>query len=200
VIEFLSAERRAATIGMASHNPVASFEAIALPHLGAAYNLARWLMRNADDAEDVVQEAMLRALTYFDGFRGTNFRGWLLQIVRHTAYASLRLNRGVRIVSLDAEAGGAEAGAAIPELPDPGDDPETALLHERDRLLLDRLLERLPVELREVVVLRELQEFSYKEIAQITEAPIGTVMSRLWRARRLLAAAARTSSAAEKTA
>jgi RNA polymerase sigma-70 factor (ECF subfamily) len=200
VIEFLSAERRAATIGMASHNPVASFEAIALPHLGAAYNLARWLMRNAEDAEDVVQEAMLRALTYFDSFRGTNFRGWLLQIVRHTAYASLRLNRGVRIVSLDAAPGGAEAEAAVPELPDPGDDPETALLHERDRQLLDRLLERLPVELREVVVLRELQELSYKEIAQITEAPIGTVMSRLWRARGLLAAAAVASSAAEKTA
>lgn len=183
---------------MASHDPVASFEAIALPHLGAAYNLARWLMRNAEDAEDVVQEAMLRALTYFDGFRGTNFRGWLLQIVRHTAYASLRLNRGVLLVSLDAAPSGGEA--AIPELPDPGDDPETALLHERDRQHLDRLLERLPVELREVVVLRELQEFSYKEIAQITEAPIGTVMSRLWRARRLLTATAVASSAAEKTA
>jgi len=201
VLEFLFAQRRAAKIGMASPQPMASFEAIALPHLGAAYNLARWLMRNADDAEDVVQEAMLRALTYFDGFRGTNFHGWLLQIVRNTAYSSLRLNRGVRIVSLDAAPGGTdETEAAIPELPDPGDDPETALLHERDRQLLDRLLERLPVELREVVVLRELQELSYKEIAQITEAPIGTVMSRLWRGRRLLTAAAGASSAAEKTA
>jgi RNA polymerase sigma factor (sigma-70 family) len=161
-----------------------SFEAAVLPHLDAAYNLARWLMRNAQDAEDVVQEAMLRALTYFPGFRGENPRGWLLQIVRNAAYGSMKLNRGARLVSVEDE-------AALPELADPGDDPEAALMKEQDREGIARLLAALPVELRETLVLRELEEMSYKEIAEITAAPIGTVMSRLWRARRLLAAAAK---------
>ncbi len=180
-----------ADMGDAPRPAMASFEAMALPHLEAAYNLARWLMRNDQDAEDVVQEAMVRALTYFDGFRSTNMRGWLLQIVRHTAYASLGLNRGVTLVSIDAQSdpGNRESGH-IPDLPDPGDDPEHTLIRQRDREQLDTLLARLPVELREVVVLRELQELSYKEIAQITDAPIGTVMSRLWRGRRLLETAA----------
>jgi RNA polymerase sigma-70 factor, ECF subfamily len=164
-----------------------SFAAVALPHLDAAHNLARWLMGNATEAEDVVQEAMVRALTYFPGFRGDNPRGWLLQIVRNAAYASLRVKRGVVLVPIAAEA---ESGAAGIDLPEPGDDPEAALIHARDRDVLDRLIGALPVELRETLILRELEELSYKEIAQITDAPIGTVMSRLWRARHLLARSA----------
>ena len=161
-----------------------SFEAAVLPHLDAAFNLARWLMRNTQDAEDVVQEAMLRALTYFPGFRGENPRGWLLQIVRNAAYASMKLNRGAMMVSVGDD-------TALPEPADPGDDPEATLMKEQDRAQIGRLLATLPVELRETLVLRELEEMSYKAIAEITAAPIGTVMSRLWRARRLLAAAAK---------
>jgi RNA polymerase sigma-70 factor (ECF subfamily) len=163
----------------------AEFETVVLPHLDAAYNLARWLTRNPTDADDVVQEAVLRAATYFAGFRGVNPRAWLLQIVRNTAYASRALVRGAVTVALPDD----ERDSAIaPELVDTGDDPETALLKGEDRVRLTRLLAALPVELRETLVLREIEELSYKEIAQITQVPIGTVMSRLWRARRMLAA------------
>jgi len=165
-----------------------SFETAVLPHLDAAFNLARWLMRNAQDAEDVVQEAVLRALTYYPGFRGENPRGWLLQIVRNAAYAAMKLNPGDSRVA-------ANDDQALPELVDPADDPEASLIKERDRLHVATLLAGLPVELRETVVLREMEEMSYKEIAQITAAPIGTVMSRLWRARRLLAEAAKAEGA-----
>jgi RNA polymerase sigma-70 factor (ECF subfamily) len=168
--------------------PVAStgFEAVILPHLDAAYNLARWLTRNPADADDVVQEAALRAATYFSGFRGTNPRAWLLQIVRNVAYASKGLVRGAVMVALPGESG---SEAQMPELADPGDDPETALMRREDVRRVTRLLATLPAELRETLVLREIEELSYKEIAQITETPIGTVMSRLWRGRQLLAAA-----------
>ena len=163
------------------------FEAVILPHLDAAYNLARWLTRNAADADDVVQEAMLRAATYFSSFRGTNPRAWLLQIVRNVAYASKKLVRGgATMVPLP---GDGEGAAHMPELADPGDDPETALMRRDDARRVSRLLASLPSELRETIVLREIEELSYKEIAQITEAPIGTVMSRLSRGRKLLAGA-----------
>ena len=164
----------------------AEFEAVVLPHLDAAYNLARWLTRNPTDAEDVVQEAVLRAATYFTSFRGANARAWLLQIVRNTAYASRALVRGAVTVALP---GDDRNVPTAPELIDTGDDPETALLKREDRTRVTRLLAALPVELRETLVLREIEELAYKEIAQITQAPIGTVMSRLWRARRMLAAA-----------
>jgi len=160
-----------------------SFEAVVLPHLDAAYNLARWLMRGREEAQDVVQEAMVRALTYFPSFRGDNARGWLLQIVRNAAYASMKLNRGLVAVPIESQAGEDLA------LTDPGDNPEMALTKTQDLKLVHRLLAGLPVELREVLLLREMEEMSYKEIARVTEAPIGTVMSRLWRARRLLATA-----------
>jgi RNA polymerase sigma factor (sigma-70 family) len=155
-----------------------TFAQLALPHLDAAYNLARWLMRDADAAEDVVQEAMVRALTYFPGFRGENPRGWLLQIVRNTAYASMKLNRGAVLVPIDEGPGD--------DIADLRDDPEVALSRAQDRRTLETLMARLPVELRETLVLREFEELSYKEIARVTATPIGTVMSRLWRARRLL--------------
>ena len=160
-----------------------SFERVVLPHLDAAYNLARWLMRDADAAEDVVQEAMVRALSYFGGFKGINPRAWLLQIVRNTAYGSRALNRGAETVPI------ADDDTA-PELASEADDPETALLRTRESRKVRELVAALPVELRETLVLREFEELSYKDIAEATQTPIGTVMSRLWRARQLLARAA----------
>jgi RNA polymerase sigma-70 factor, ECF subfamily len=178
-------------MAMALEPDPASFEAVVLPHLDAATNLARWLVRNDEDAKDVLQEAVLRALTYFDGFRGVNARAWLLQIVRNTAYDSFRLNRGIQLVPMGAAAGlGGSEFRTVVHLADPSDDPEVALIKEDGRRQLDRVLERLEVELREVLVLRELEGLSYKDIAQITDVPIGTVMSRLWRARRMLARSA----------
>ncbi len=161
------------------------FAGVALPHLDAAYNLARWLTGNGAEAEDVVQEALVRALTYFPGYRGGNARAWLLRIVRNAAYAALNARR---------EGAGAaqplwDEDGGVPEPADPGDDPETALIRGRASAKLDELLQRLPPELKETLVLRELEELSYREIAEVTGAPVGTVMSRLWRARRLLAKA-----------
>ena len=163
-----------------------SFAAMALPHVDAAYNLARWLMGKDDEAEDVVQDAMVRALTYYPSFRGINPRAWILQIVRNTAYSALSARKVARLEPIAVS----EDDEGV-ELADPADTPETALLRARDARELDALLARLPVELRETIVLRELEEMSYRDIAQVTEAPIGTVMSRLWRARHLLAAAAK---------
>ncbi len=148
-----------------------------LPHLDAAYNLARWLVRDPHGAEDVVQEAMLRALTYFASFRGGNARAWLLQIVRTTALTALAA-RGAAPLAADEE--------AMAEIPAHDDDPEQALAAGEARSRLDAALAALPLELRECLVLRELEELSYKEIGRITGVPIGTVMSRLWRARQAL--------------
>ncbi len=157
-----------------------------LPHLDAAYNLARWLMRDREAAEDVLQEAMVRALTYFASFKGGNPRAWLLQIVRNTAYGSMALNRGVETVPIAGESD----DPASAELVAGGDDPEVALLRARECRQVRALIAALPVELRETLVLREFEEFSYKEIAEATQTAIGTVMSRLWRARQLLARSA----------
>jgi RNA polymerase sigma-70 factor (ECF subfamily) len=159
------------------------FARAALPHLDAAYNLARWLVRDPATAEDVVQDALVRAMTYFAGFRGTNPRAWLLQIVRTTAYTRLAARRPE--VPLEPEP--AEA------LPDPSDDPETALSRCEDHATLARILDSLPPELRECLVLRELEEMSYRDIAHVTGVPIGTVMSRLWRARQMLLGQAKES-------
>jgi RNA polymerase sigma factor (sigma-70 family) len=158
---------------------------VVLPHLDAAYNLARWLMRDVEAAEDVLQEAMVRALTYFASFKGVNPRAWLLQIVRNTAYGSMALNRGIEMVPITAE-----SGETTVELVSADDDPEAALLRTREARQVRRLVAGLPVELREALVLREFEELSYKDIAEATQTPIGTVMSRLWRARQLLARAA----------
>ncbi|HEV8033057.1 MAG TPA: sigma-70 family RNA polymerase sigma factor [Stellaceae bacterium] len=168
-----------------SRNP--SFEAVVLPHFDAAHNLARWLMRDGPAAEDVLQDAMVRALTYFPSFKGVNPRGWLLQIVRNAAYSSMKLNRGIELVPI---ATGEDDPGAIADLPSLDDDPEISLIKAKDRCRVRQLIGTLPVELRETLVLREIEELSYKDIAEVTRTPIGTVMSRLWRARRLLVQAA----------
>ncbi|MGH7047412.1 MAG: sigma-70 family RNA polymerase sigma factor [Stellaceae bacterium] len=164
-----------------------SFEAVVLPQLDAAHNLAHWLVRDPAAAEDVLQEALLRALKYFSSFRGVNPRAWLLQIVRNTAYDSAKVDRGVQFVPLGGSTDEDEIGV---DLPSGEDDPETTLIRSRDRCRAHRLIADLPVDLRETLVLRELEELSYKEIAEVTRVPIGTVMSRLWRARQLLLRAA----------
>ena len=156
------------------------FEAVALPHLDAAYALARWLTRNDADAADVVQEACLRAFRYFDSFRDGDARSWLLQIVRRTCYSWLERNRPTDVVSLEAET---EFGDNVATA---SGDAEALLESRSDLRRLDQLIEALPVPLRETIVLRELHELGYREIAEVTGAPIGTVMSRLNRARSLL--------------
>ncbi len=146
-----------------------------LPHLGAAYNLARWLVGSQHDAEDVVQESYLRALKFFTGFRGGNGRPWLLAIVRNTCYTWLRGNRMDAVTT--------ELDEDMP-LADTRDvNPEELLMAAARSELVQRALEQLPAEFREVVILRELEGMSYKEIAEIAGVPMGTVMSRLARAR-----------------
>jgi RNA polymerase sigma factor (sigma-70 family) len=161
-------------------NQLARFEQTVIPHLDAAYNLARWLTRNDQDAEDMVQEAYLRAFRFFGGFHGGNSRAWLLTIVRNTCYTWLQQDRRRELaVDLEEELQHLESG-------DPG--PEAVLLQDVDSQLLRQALEELPVEFREVVILREVEGLSYKEIAALTDLPPGTVMSRLARARKRLAA------------
>ncbi len=154
------------------------FEQLVMPHLDAAYNLARWLTSNEHDAQDVVQDAFLRAFKFFGGFRGGNCRSWLLTIVRNTAYTWLNKNRSHQPMNeLDEESHGIEDGT-----PDPG----ALLLLQADREQVRQAVEQLPAEFREVIVLRELEDLSYREIAGIAGIPMGTVMSRLARARKML--------------
>jgi RNA polymerase sigma factor (sigma-70 family) len=158
------------------------FETLALQHLDAAYNLARWLVRNDDDANDIVQDAYLRAMRSFDGFRGDNARPWLLAIVRNTAFTWLGKNRPQDVVQYEEDIHG---GARAESGPEP-ETPERHALRTENRRAVNDALARLPVELREAVVLRELEELSYREIAVVQGIPIGTVMSRLSRGRQLL--------------
>jgi RNA polymerase sigma-70 factor (ECF subfamily) len=150
------------------------FEQAVLPHLDAAYNLARWLTRNDHDAEDVAQEACLRAMRFFDGFRGGAVRPWLLTIVRNTYLTWLQKSKVKEMAPLEHDV---ESGDS---------NPEEQLIERVDGQSLRQALDALPAEYREVIVLRELEELSYKEIAEIAGIPIGTVMSRLARARRRL--------------
>ncbi len=156
-----------------------AFARLALPHLDAAYALARWLVRDPALAEDVVQDAMLRALTYFASFRGDNPRAWLLRIVRNAAYARLAVGGDAQEEALDAEGPHAHRAAA-------GPDPEASLARREGVSQLHDALAALPVALRECLVLRELEEMSYRDIARITGVPVGTVMSRLFRGRQML--------------
>jgi RNA polymerase sigma factor (sigma-70 family) len=155
--------------------PSSAFDQVVLPHLDAAYNLARWLTRNGHDAEDVVQEAFLRALRFFGGFHGGNARAWLLAIVRNTCYDWLRRNRPSEAFdSFDEE---------VHSVADQGPTPEDFVIEQADRLRLREALETLPLAWREVLILRELEGLSYKEIAEVAGIKMGTVMSRLARAR-----------------
>jgi RNA polymerase sigma factor (sigma-70 family) len=163
---------------MLEQTPVPSFECLVLPHLDAAYNLARWLTRNDQDAQDVVQDAYLRALRFFEGFRGGDARPWLLKIVRNTSYSFLEKNRPARLAEeFDEQVHVAEGGAP---------DVETEMVRRVDQGTVREALEELPLHLREILVLREVEELSYKEIAELVNIPIGTVMSSLSRARQRL--------------
>jgi RNA polymerase sigma-70 factor, ECF subfamily len=158
------------------------FESVVLPHLDAAYALARWLTRNDADAADVVQEAMLRAFRYFDSYREGDAKSWVLRIVRRTCYSWLERNRPADFVPLEAEA---ELDAEVAG-PATVSNTEALLQSRSDLRRLDALIEALPTPLREVIVLRELNELGYREIAEVVGVPVGTVMSRLHRARSAL--------------
>jgi len=154
----------------------ARFELLVLPHLDAAFNLARWLLRSRSDADDVAQEALMRAYRFFGSFHGGDPRAWLLQIVRNTCYTWLNKNRPAELMTEFDET----------HYPQSSGSPEAQAIAAEDHDRLSRALEELPPRFREVLVLRELEGCSYKEIAAITAAPIGTVMSALSRARRQL--------------
>lgn len=180
---------------------LARFNEVAVPHLDAAYSLARWLTRNDHDAEDVVQEAYLRAFRFFDGYRGGDARAWILKIVRHTCFTWLARNRPVELVAASEEeieeeraAEGGRAGGLMGGTG--GKDPETLLLERLDSELLTSLIGKLPPLFREVLVLREIEELSYRDIAEVLALPVGTVMSRLARARQRLQRAYRGSGTA----
>ncbi|HXI51234.1 MAG TPA: sigma-70 family RNA polymerase sigma factor [Candidatus Saccharimonadales bacterium] len=161
---------------MSDNEQHAQFERLVSPYLDAAYNLARWLAGNDHDAEDIAQEACVRAFRFIGGCRAGDGRAWLLTIVRNTAYSWLKKNRPPAVVALDddefAEIADRNVGAGS--------------FHGADRDTLRAALEVLPLEFREALVLRELEGLSYKEIAEVAEVPVGTVMSRLARARQQL--------------
>ena len=155
----------------------ARFEELVLPHLDAGHNLARWLTRDASDAEDVVQDACLRALKYVGAVHGGDARAWFLTVVRHAFYDWCRRNRPAELVD---DEGAIEAAVDV------GLQPEQAALRNAESRALAEAVEQLPLVFREVLILREFEDLSYKEIARIARIPVGTVMSRLARARSLL--------------
>ena len=172
-----------------SEDDQARFASVVLPHLADAYALARWLTGDRADAEDVVQEACLRAFRGIGGFAGVNARAWVLTIVRHAAYTWLGKNRSASLVMVDdleaVEQKQSRAGAAFEQAPPT---PEAELIAKADARRLEAAIAELPVPFRETLVLRDVQGLDYREIAQVTKVPIGTVMSRLARARgRLIA-------------
>jgi RNA polymerase sigma-70 factor, ECF subfamily len=165
------------------------FEQLVLPHMDAAYNLARWLVRNPHDAEDLAQEAMTRAIKFFNGFRGGDARAWLLTIVRNSCFTWLGRNRAKDLAEFDEEthSPGISGQANQSSIQEPAN-PEALAVAENERALVRLALEELPVIFREAVVMRELEGMSYKEIADVTGVSIGTVMSRLARGRERLRA------------
>ena len=159
---------------MEEQDKQARFEDLIMPHLDAAYNLAYWLIRNASDAEDVVQDAFLRAFKYLDGFRGGSSRAWLLSIVRNASYDWLRANRKNETIEFDEELHGPEQVVS---------ESDPTITRTTEQEMVRQAIEELPVAYREVTILRELEGVPYKEIAKIVQVPVGTVMSRLARAR-----------------
>ena len=163
---------------MAESNNFGTFEDTVLQHLDAAYNLARWLTRNREDAEDVAHEACLRAFRFFPSFRGGDARAWLMKIVRNTCYTWLRANRPLQdATEFDEDLSPPDSRAL---------NPEEAMLQNDAGVLVRKALEEIPAPFREVLILRELEGMSYREIAEITGMPLGTVMSSLSRARERL--------------
>jgi len=161
--------------GAAQEHELASFEAMMLPHMDAAHNLAKWLLRNEQDAQDVVQEAYMRAFRSFAGFRGSNGRAWLLTIVRNTAYTLLKKNRAVDLTTAFDEEIHATGYDSV--------SPAAILECAEDAELVKNAMDGLPAEFREILILRHQENLSYNEIGDILKIPIGTVMSRLARAR-----------------
>jgi RNA polymerase sigma factor (sigma-70 family) len=170
-----------------SEDDQARFASVVLPHLADAYALARWLTGDRADAEDVVQEACLRAFRGIGGFAGVNARAWVLTIVRHAAYTWLGKNRSASLVMVDdleaLEQKQSSPGAAFEQAPQT---PEAELIAKADARRLEAAIAELPVPFRETLVLRDVQGLDYREISEVTKVPIGTVMSRLARARRRL--------------
>ena len=181
MVERVKTQTTSMGVAPSSSDKAARFNRIVVPHLDAAYNYARWLTRNGADAEDVAHEALLRALQFFDSFNREEVRPWLLAIVRNTFYTWLKKNRPLELAEpFNDDSAGAPSQSA---------DPSEAAILNADRRALGEAIERLPREYREPLILREFEEFSYQEIATILEIPIGTVMSRLARARQRLAQA-----------
>jgi len=163
-----------------------NFEHVMLPHLDAAHNLARWLVRDPSLAEDVVQDAYERACRYFAAFNGGPGRAWLLQIVRNAAYSALTAKRQRMEVSLSSGLRAPDEDGIDTDIPDSSPGPEAALARRQDLAALDKALNALPAVWRECLILREVEVLSYKEMARIMDVPVGTVMSRLSRARQAL--------------
>jgi RNA polymerase sigma-70 factor (ECF subfamily) len=160
---------------------VERFERIVVPHLDDAYTLARYLLRNEHDAQDAVQDAVLRALRYFDGYRDGDARAWLLAIVRNCCLTSQRKHMVDRAtVSFGDD--------IVPQITD-GRETDALAIERSERQMLERAVAALPIEFREVIVLREIEDLSYREISDVVGVPIGTVMSRLARARKRLSEA-----------
>jgi RNA polymerase sigma-70 factor (ECF subfamily) len=173
IVKLIVVKKR--TESHAEKEDLMSFEALMLPHLDAAHNLAKWLLRNEEDAQDVVQEAYLRAFKSFGGFHGSNGRAWLLTIVRNTSYTLLKKNRAVDLTTTFDEEIHSSGHESV--------SPATILEQSENSDLVRKAIDTLPVEFREILVLRHLEGLSYKEIADVAQIPLGTVMSRLARAR-----------------
>jgi RNA polymerase sigma factor (sigma-70 family) len=170
----------------ASENDKAKrFREAALPHLDSLYTVARYITRNAGDAEDAVQECYLRAFRHFDGFRGNDIKPWLMAILRNVCRAEFA--RRSNVVAMEPERDGVDHG--VPLWQEEQESAEAGIVHQQDAESVRTLLKELPVQFREVVVLRDIEDLSYREIAQAVDAPIGTVMSRLARGRGMLRAA-----------
>lgn len=162
------------------------FEQTMLPHLAAAYNLALWLLRHPQDAEDVVQDAYLKAYNAFDQFAGDNGAAWILKIVRNTCMTLLKQKKNHKVVRLETVASGSESVLPEQMLSGSGGRPETDAIVQSERAAVHKAISQLPVDYREVIILREFEDLGYQQIADITDVPIGTVMSRLSRARKRL--------------
>jgi RNA polymerase sigma-70 factor (ECF subfamily) len=167
----------------------AAFERLVLPHLDEAFNLARWLTGNRNDAEDVVQEAYLKAFKHFAGFRGSESRAWTLTIVRRSCFSWLRANRSQEILFTDDDAGfeARNRATVIALHPKAAETPESLATDKEMKARLNEAVRNLPLHYREIIILREIHDLSYRQIAEIADIPIGTVMSRLTRARDMLA-------------